>query len=83
VQQVLVLVAKEFLLLVGLSFLLAAPFTWWIMHAWLRDFAYRAPVAVWVFVLAGGATALIALVTVSSRAMKAALANPVEALRSE
>jgi putative ABC transport system permease protein len=83
VQQVLVLVAKEFLLLIGLSFLLAAPITGWIMHVWLSDFAYRAPVAVWVFVLAGGATALIALVTVSSRAMKAALSNPVEALRSE
>jgi putative ABC transport system permease protein len=83
VRQVLVLVAKEFLLLVGLSFLLAAPFTWWVMHVWLRDFAYRAPVAVWVFVLAGGVTAVIALITVSSRAMRAALANPVEALRSE
>jgi len=83
VQQVLVLVAKEFLLLIGLSFLLAAPFTWWVMHVWLRDFAYRAPVVAWIFVLAGGVTALIALVTVSSRAMKAALANPVEALRSE
>ena len=83
VQQVLVLVAKEFLLLIGLSFLLAAPFTWWVMHVWLRDFAYRAPVAAWIFVLAGGVTALIALVTVSSRAMRAALANPVEALRSE
>jgi putative ABC transport system permease protein len=83
VQQVLVLVAKEFLLLVGLSFFLAVPFTWWVMHVWLRDFAYRAPVAAWVFVLAGVVTALIALVTVSSWAMKAALANPVEALRSE
>jgi ABC-type lipoprotein release transport system permease subunit len=63
--------------------ILAAPFTWWVMHVWLRDFAYRAPFAAWVFVLAGGVTALIALITVSSRAMRAALANPVEALRSE
>jgi putative ABC transport system permease protein len=82
-RQVLVLVAKEFLLLVGISFLLAIPFSWWTMHAWLQDFAYRTPVAGWVFILAGGATTLIALVTVSARAIGAALANPATVLRSE
>lgn len=83
VRQVLVLLAKEFLVLVGLAFVLAVPFSWWVMHVWLQDFAYRAPVAVWVFIVAGVVTALIALVTVSSRAIGAAMANPVKVLRSE
>jgi putative ABC transport system permease protein len=81
--QVLALVAKEFLLLVGISFLLAIPFSWWAMHAWLQDFAYRTPMAAWVFILAGGVTTLIALVTVSARAIGAAMANPGKILRSE
>jgi putative ABC transport system permease protein len=83
VQQVVLLVAGEFLALIGLAFLLAVPFAWWAMHAWLRDFAYREPIAAWVFVLAGFMITLIALVTVSSRAIGAALANPIKALRSE
>ena len=83
VQQLLLLMAKEFLLLVGVAFLLATPFTRWVMHAWLQDFAYRTPIAAWVFLLAGFMTALIALVTVSSRALGAAWANPISVLRSE
>ncbi len=83
VPQMLGLVAKEFLLLVGLSFVLAVPFTWWAMHAWLQDFAYRSPFAGWEFLLPGLMTLLIALITVSSRAVRAALANPIKVLRSE
>ncbi len=81
--QLLLLMAKEFLLLVGVAFLLATPFTWWVMHGWLQDFAYRTPIAGWVFLFAGLMTALIALLTVSSRALGAAVANPVKVLRSE
>jgi putative ABC transport system permease protein len=83
VAQMLGLVAREFLLLVGLSFVLAVPFTWWAMHTWLQDFAYRAPFAGWEFLLPGLMTLLIALITVSSRAVGAALANPIKVLRSE
>ncbi|HXB91322.1 MAG TPA: FtsX-like permease family protein, partial [Puia sp.] len=83
VQQVLLLVAKEFLLLIGVAFVLAVPVSWWAMHAWLRDFAYRAPVAPWVFLLAGFLMTLIALITISSRAIGAALANPIKTLRTE
>lgn len=83
VQQVLLLVTKEFLLLIGIAFLLAVPCTWWIMNTWLKDFAYRAPIAGWIFPVAGFLTALIALLTVSSRAIGAALANPVRSLRNE
>ncbi|HEY4060995.1 MAG TPA: ABC transporter permease [Puia sp.] len=83
VQQVLLLVAKEFLLVVGIAFVLAVPAAWWAMHVWLQDFAYRAPVEGWVFLLGGFMTILIALVTVSARALGAALANPIRSLRSE
>lgn len=82
VNQVLVLVSKEFLWLVSIAFVLSVPFTWWVMHIWLQDFAYRAPVALWVFIAAGLITLLIAILTVSSRAIKAALTNPVKSLRS-
>jgi putative ABC transport system permease protein len=83
IEQVLLLVTKEFLLLIGVAFLLAVPFTWWAMHTWLQDFAYRAPITGWIFLVAGLLTALIALLTVSSRAVGAALANPVKSLRNE
>ena len=83
VQQVLLLVAKEFLVVVTIAFVLAVPAAWWAMHVWLQDFAYRAPVGAWVFLLAGFMMILIALVTVSSRVLVAAFANPIKALRSE
>jgi putative ABC transport system permease protein len=83
VQQVMLLVAKEFLVLIGIAFLLAAPVTWWAMHTWLTDFAYRTQLSAWIFLGAGFATALIALVTISSRTLGAALTNPVNVLRSE
>ena len=67
----------------GVAFLLAIPFTWWFMHSWLKDFAYRTPIAGWVFLFGGLMTALIALLTVSSRALSAAVANTVKVLRSE
>jgi len=83
VQSVLLLVSKEFLLLVGIAFLISIPVTWWAMHSWLEDFAYRINISVWVFVIAGSIAILIALLTVSFQAIKAAVANPVMSLRSE
>jgi putative ABC transport system permease protein len=53
------------------------------MHAWLKDFAYRTEISWWVFVLAGILALLIALLTVSFQAVKAAVANPVKSLRNE
>jgi putative ABC transport system permease protein len=83
VQNVLLLVSKEFLILVGIAFLISIPVTWWAMHAWLQDFAYRIQISVWVFVIAGIAAILIALLTISFQAIKAAIANPVKSLRTE
>ena len=70
-------------LLVAIGILVAIPVAWFVMHLWLQDFAYRIPIQWWVFVLAGIAALLIALLTVSYQAVKAALANPVKSLRTE
>ncbi len=83
VKTVLLLVSKEFLLLVGIAFLISIPVTWWAMHAWLQDFAYRINIDIWVFILAGIAVILIALITISFQAIKAAITNPVKSLRTE
>lgn len=83
VQNVLLLVSKEFLLLVVIAFIISVPVTGWVMHSWLQDFAYRISISVWVFAAAGITAILIALLTVSFQAIKAAVANPVKSLRSE
>ncbi|MDZ7289255.1 MAG: ABC transporter permease [candidate division KSB1 bacterium] len=83
VMNVVALFSKDFAKLVLLANLLAWPIGWYAMHRWLQNFAYRIDIGWWVFVLAGGLALVIALVTVSTQAFKAALANPVEALRYE
>jgi ABC-type antimicrobial peptide transport system permease subunit len=77
------LLSKEFLLLVCLSCLVAFPLAWWVMFRWLQDFEYRIEISWWIFLLAGLAAVIIALVTVSFQAIKAAMANPVTSLRTE
>ncbi len=77
------LLSKDFLKLVGISFLIAAPVAWWAMHNWLQDYTYRVEIRWWVFLLAGVLSILIAVLTVSYQAIKAATANPVRSLRSE
>ncbi|MCI0692119.1 ABC transporter permease [candidate division KSB1 bacterium] len=77
------LINKEFLLLVVLGNVVAWPVAWYAMNRWLQGFAYRVEIGFGVFALAGAVALLIALLTVSTQAIKAALANPVEALRYE
>ncbi len=77
------LLTKDFLKLVVLAIVLATPIAWYTMHEWLADFAYRIDMQWWMFVSAGAIAALIAFLTVSGQAVKAALANPVKSLRSE
>jgi len=77
------LLSKDFLKLVVISCLIAFPTAWWIMHNWLQGYEYRITIQWWIFALAGFAAVLIAIVTVSFQAMKAALMNPVKTLRSE
>jgi putative ABC transport system permease protein len=83
VEGIVRLLSKDFLKLVGISFVIAAPLSWWIMNSWLKDFAYRIPLEWWIIGLAGFIALLIALTTVSFQAIKAAIANPVNSLRSE
>jgi len=77
------LLSKDFIKLVLLANLTATPIAWYVMSRWLQDFAYRIEINWWVFALASGLTLAIALITVSARAIRAALANPVESLRHE
>jgi len=77
------LIAKDFLKLTFIAVIIASPLAWYFMNHWLQDFAYRISINAWVFILAGGAAVLIAFITVSFQSVKAALANPVESLRSE
>jgi putative ABC transport system permease protein len=77
------LLSKDFLVLVLLAIIIATPISWVFMNEWLKDFAYRINISWMVFIVAGLAAALIALLTVSVKAIKAALANPVESLRTE
>lgn len=83
VGSVMQLLSKDFLRLVLIAFVIAAPVAWWVMHNWLQDFAYRVNLQWWVFAVAGSIALLIALVTVSVQAIKAALVNPVKSLRAE
>lgn len=83
VTQVTSMLSKQFIKLVIIACIIAFPLSYWIMHQWLLDFAYRIHLNVWTFVAAGVIAILIALCTVSIQSIKAALANPVKALRSE
>jgi putative ABC transport system permease protein len=69
--------------LVGIALVIATPVAWLVMHNWLQDFAYRIDIRWWMLAAAGGIVLVITLVTVGWHALRAALANPVEALRSE
>ena len=77
------LISKDFLRLVLIAFLIAAPVAWWSMETWLKNYPYRVNIQWWVFLLAGGISFTIALVTISFQAIRAAVANPVKSLRSE
>jgi putative ABC transport system permease protein len=83
VQNITAMLSKDFVKLVFIANLIAWPLAWFGVKRWLQDFAYRVPVSWWVFVLAACVALLIALVTVSFQAIKAAIANPVESLRTE
>jgi putative ABC transport system permease protein len=83
VASIIGLLSKEFVKLVVIAMLIAAPMAYFIMNRWLQDFAYHINIGAETFILAGGAALAIALLTVSLQSIKAALANPVESLRYE
>jgi putative ABC transport system permease protein len=83
VSGIVTLLSKDFVKLVLIAIVIALPVAWYTMNKWLQDFAYRVSIEWWVFVLAAVLAILIALLTVSFQAIKAALANPVKSLRTE
>jgi uncharacterized membrane protein YraQ (UPF0718 family) len=83
ITNIFELLSKDFIKLLVLSICIASPIAWWAMNKWLQDFAYRIGISWWIFASVGAICLLIALVTISFQAIKAAVANPVNSLRSE
>jgi ABC-type antimicrobial peptide transport system permease subunit len=83
VSSIMILFGKEFVKLVFLAFLLAAPLAWYAMNSWLEEFAYRVPISWTVFAIGIVSTLVIAVLTVSYRSAQAAITNPAETLRTE
>ena len=82
-RDITAMLSTEFLKLVGIAIIISFPLTWFAMSKWLQDFAYRIDIQWWVFIVAGIVALLIAFITISFQAVKAAIANPVKSLRSE
>lgn len=82
-ESLIKLVSKDFLILVVLGIVLAIPIAWYLMSSWQEDFPYKAGLSITTFAFAGGLSLLVALLTVGVQAIRAAWANPVEAIRSE
>lgn len=83
VNQIVSTLSKEFLILVGISLLIAAPVGWYLMSDWLGSYAYRIGMGVTPFIIAGGVALLIAFITISMQTFKAAFANPASRLRDD
>lgn len=83
VTEIIVLLSKNYVLLVIAGFMVAAPAAWYLMNNWIQDFAYRVDLQVGVFIIGGLAAFIVALLTVGAQAFKAALLNPAESIRSE
>ena len=82
-QQLLYLVSREFLILVGIAFLIATPVSWWMMQNWLANYEYRTVISPLVFVMVGAVVLLLALLVVGANTLRSALASPVKSLRTE
>lgn len=83
VQHIVSLLSMDFIKMVLVASVIAFPIAWWAMNKWLQGFAYKISLSWWIFISAAGTALVIALITVSYQAIKAALANPVKSLRSE
>ena len=83
VSSIIILLSKEFLILVLISIVIASPIAWWAMNKWLSNYAYRTDIPWWLFVVVGCISLCIALLTVGFQALKAATENPVKAIKNE
>jgi putative ABC transport system permease protein len=77
------LLTKEFVILIGVANVIAWPVAFWVMRGWLKDFSYRISMSIWLFLFAGLMTLTVAMLTISYQAVKAALADPANSLRYE
>jgi putative ABC transport system permease protein len=82
-RSIVYLFSKEFIILIGIAFLIATPLAWYFMNQWLQNYVYRISIGWWSFAAGGIASIIIALATISFKAVKAAIANPVKSLRTE
>jgi len=83
VGQLISLLSRDLLQLVMIAIIIAVPLAWWALNNWLEDFAYRTSLSLWIFLLGGALMILVAIITLSTQTIRAALKNPVGALRSE
>jgi ABC-type antimicrobial peptide transport system permease subunit len=83
VENVVLLLSKDFLRLILLAILIAFPLAWWALNVWLNGFAYHINISPWLFVIAGVAILLVALLTLSYQSIKTAVMNPIKSLRTE
>lgn len=83
IQQLLILISKEFLKLVMIAFVIAVPLTWWAMNSWLSKYDYHQNISGWLFVAVGFFILLLTLLVVSANTISAAVRNPVKSLRNE
>lgn len=81
--NIVYLFSKEFIILISIAFAIATPIAWYYMNQWLQDYAYRINISWWLFAAGGLAAVVIALATISFRAIRAAQANPVKSLKTE
>jgi putative ABC transport system permease protein len=83
IGTIIVLMSKDFVMLVGIAFVIASPVAYWAMNKWLQDFAFHISIGWWVFAMGGFVAVSIALITVSFQSIKAALMDPAKSLRKE
>jgi len=83
VSKIVILISKEFVILISIAFVIAVPVAYYFAHKWLQDFPYRVTIGWWMFALAAAVVIGTAILTMSFKAIKAAIANPVKSLRTE
>jgi ABC-type antimicrobial peptide transport system permease subunit len=81
--NIVYLFSKEFIILILIAFAIATPLAWYFMHQWLQDYVYRINISWSLFAISGLAAIIIALLTISFQAIKAAIANPIKSLKTE
>ncbi|MEO6455866.1 MAG: ABC transporter permease [Ginsengibacter sp.] len=83
VSDIILILSGDFLKFTAIAVVIAFPIAWWVMTKWLQDFTYRINISWWIFILSGFSVIIVAFITVSFQAIKAAMANPVKSLRTE